>query len=77
VVYECTAKDGDIAFDLFRDGMLKLAFRVGIDLHETKIFVKILHKHKVISAEAEGDIVTAPWEVQLPHVDYEAVDTMI
>lgn len=77
VVYEGTAKDGDIAFALFRDGMLKLTFQAGIDLHETKIFVKILHKYKVIPAEAEGDIVTALWEAQLPHIDYEAADSMI
>ncbi len=77
VVYEGTAKDGDIAFALFRDGMLTLTFRAGVDLHETKTFVKILHKYKVIPAEAEGDIVTALWEAQLPHVDYEAADSMI
>ena len=77
VVYEGTAKDGDIAFALFRDGMLKLVFQAGIDLPETKTFVKILHKYKVIPAEAEGDIVTALWEAQLPHVLYEAVDSII
>lgn len=77
VLYEGTAKDGDIAFALFRDGMIKIVFQPGIDLHETQTFVTILHKFEVIPAEAEGDIVTALWEAQLPHVHYEAVDNII
>jgi hypothetical protein len=77
VIYEGKAKDGDIAFALFRDGMIKLVFLPGIDLNETETFAKILHKYEVIPAEAEGDIVTALWEAQLPHVKYEAVDNII
>ena len=77
VIYEGTAKDGDIAFALFRDGMIKLTFLQGIDHSETQTFTKILHKYEVIPAEAEGDIVTALWEAQLSHVKYDAVDNII
>ena len=77
VIYEGTTKDGDIAFALFRDGMIKLSILPGIDHNETETFAKILHKYEVIPAEAEGDIVTALWEAQLPHIKYEAVDNII
>ena len=77
VVYEGDVKDGDLAFALFRDGILELSFQKGLEARETKIFVGILHTYKVLPAEAEGDIVTALWESQLPHVHYEAADSII
>ena len=77
VVYEGDVKDGDLAFALFRDGILELSFQNGIEARETQVFVGILHKYKVLPAEAEGDIVTALWESQLPHVHYEAADSII
>ncbi len=72
VIYQGEAKEGDFAFALFRDGMQKLLFHLGIDFDETMAFVKIFHDYKAIPPEAEGDIVTALWEAQLPHVRYEA-----
>ena len=71
-IYKGEAKEGDLAFALFRDGMQKLLFLPGIDFDETMAFVKIYHKYKVIPPEAEGDIVTAIWEAQLTHIQYEA-----
>ena len=77
VAYEGDVKDGDLAFALFRDGILELSFQNGLEARETQIFVGILHTYKVLPAEAEGDIVTALWESQLPHVHYEAADSII
>jgi hypothetical protein len=77
VIYEGDVKDGDLAFALFRDGILELSFQNGLEARETQVFVGILHKYKVLPAEAEGDIVTALWESQLPHVHYEAADSII
>ncbi|MGB5422021.1 MAG: hypothetical protein WBN03_07665 [Desulfobacterales bacterium] len=77
VVYEGAVKDGDLAFALFRDGIFELSFQNGLEAHETQVFVEILHRYKVLPAEAEGDIVTALWESQLPHVRYEAADSII
>ena len=76
-VYEGDVKDGDLAFALFRDGILELSFHNGLEARETQIFVGILNTYKVLPAEAEGDIVTALWESQLPHVHYEAADSII
>ena len=77
VVYDGDVKDGDLAFALFRDGILELSFQKGLEAWETQNFVGILNTYKVLPAEAEGDIVTALWESQLPHVYYEAADSII
>ena len=73
VVYQGDAKEGDLAFALFRDGMLNLSFQAGIENEELDVLLNIIHRLKVIPPEAEEDIVTALWEVQLPHVAYDAV----
>jgi hypothetical protein len=77
VAYEGDVKDGDPAFALFRDGIQELSFKNGLEARETQIFVGILHTYKILPAEAEGDIVTALWESQLPHIHYEAADSFI
>jgi hypothetical protein len=77
VVHEGEAKDGDITFALFRDGVLTLRFQRGVDSEEMNELVRILHKFKTLLPEAEGDIVTALWEAQLPHIRYEATDHIL
>ena len=77
VVHEGEAKDGDLAFALFRDGILDLVFQRGLDSGEIGAFIKILDRYKSLPAEAEGDIVTALWEAELPHLRWEASDIMM
>ncbi|MBW1669219.1 MAG: hypothetical protein JRJ66_14480 [Deltaproteobacteria bacterium] len=55
VVYKGAVKDGDIAFALFRDGMLDITFQKGIEVDETNALVKILHHYKSLSGDAEGE----------------------
>ena len=70
-------EEGDIAYALFRDGVMELKFEKGLELEETKTFITILDQYKVLAAEAEGDIVTALWEAELPHIRYEAADSIL
>ncbi|MBW1920829.1 MAG: hypothetical protein JRI81_11480 [Deltaproteobacteria bacterium] len=77
VVYKGAVKDGDIAFALFRDGMLDITFQKGIEVDETNALVKILHHYKSLSGDAEGDIVTALWEGRLPHIKYNAAEHIL
>lgn len=77
VVHEGEAKEGDITFALFRDGITRLTFQRGVDAGEVNAFVRILHQFKTLPPEAEGDIVSALWEAQLPHIRYEAVDHIL
>jgi hypothetical protein len=77
VVHQGLAKDGELAFALFRDGIMSLAFLQGLEREETHVFVKILDRYKSLPTGAEGDIVTALWEAEMPHLEYQAVDNIL
>jgi hypothetical protein len=77
VVHQAPARDGELAFALFRDGIMSLAFLQGLEREETQVFVKILDRFKSLPAGAEGDIVTALWEAEMPHIEYQAIDTIL
>jgi len=76
-VHRGSEKDGDIVFALFRDGVLDLLFQKGLELEETTTFLRILDQYRTLSVEAEGDIVTALWEADLPHIRYRAADNIL
>ena len=77
VVHQGPPKDGELAFALFRDGIMTLALTQGLEREETRILVKILERYKSLPTGAEGDIVTAFWEAELPHLEYQAVDNIL
>ncbi len=77
VVHEGEAKEGDLAFALFRDGIQTFAFQSEVDLEEIKVLVGILDKYKILNEESDGDIVTALWEADLPHVQYESAEHIL
>jgi hypothetical protein len=77
VVHQGQGKDGELPFALFRDGILTLAFTQGLEFEETRLFVKILERYKSLPTDAEGDIVTALWEAEMPHIEYQAVDNIL
>jgi len=68
---------GNMAFVLFRDGILWVEFQEGIELTEIAGFFKIVNQHKEAREESEGDLVTALWEAQFPHLSYEASDIFL
>ncbi|MCP4344842.1 MAG: HEAT repeat domain-containing protein [Desulfobacterales bacterium] len=72
VVYQQSSKDGNFVPLLFRDGIRWLEFQKGIEEKEITGFFKILKQYKTLREEAEGDIVTALWEENFPHLCYEA-----
>jgi len=76
-VHEGEAKEGDLGFALYRDAIYKLTFHKGIDSRQMDLFIRILNQHRTLPPEAEGDIVTALWEAQLPHLQYEADDKIL
>jgi hypothetical protein len=77
VVHQGEAKEGDLGFALFRDAIYKLIFLKGIDSRQIDLFIRVLNQHRTLPPEAEGDIVTALWEAQLPHLKYEADDKIL
>ncbi len=77
VVYQGAASEGDLTFALSRDGILILVVRRGINREEVQLLISILNRYKTIWDESDGDIVTALWEADLPHIDWKAVDAFI
>ena len=73
IMYQGSARDGDLSFSLFRDGIRELFFQKNIDLYEVETFLMLLHRYKNLPEETEDDLVTALWETNLPHVQYDAV----
>ena len=68
------AKEGSISFVLFRDGIQWFRFERGIDPWEISQFVRILDRYRYLPQESAGDIATALWEAQLPHLSYQVAD---
>ncbi len=69
-------KTEELAFPLFRDGIQWLEFKQGLELWEISGFFKIFNDYKRLQEEAEGDLVTALWEMNFPHLQYAAVDVL-
>jgi hypothetical protein len=74
VICSAPPEEGALPFTLFRDGIRWLEFTHGIDSGELREFLRIINKYSILSDEPEGDIVTAFWETQLPHIKYEVAD---
>lgn len=73
-VHKGPYEEGSLPFTLFRDGIRWLEFTEGIKLEETREVLSIIHRYSVLTAEPEGDIVTAFWEAHFDHVSYKADD---
>ncbi|MFH1672161.1 MAG: HEAT repeat domain-containing protein [Pseudomonadota bacterium] len=76
VVHNDPAREGNVAFLLFRDGIQWLEFRKGLELDEITGLFKIMKQYKALDDEAEGDLVTALWEMDFAHLRYEAADVL-
>ena len=74
VVHEGPLSEENLAYILFRDGIYLLAFRPGIELWEVLQFLEVLQQYQILTEDSENDIVTALWEMELPHLRYEADD---
>jgi hypothetical protein len=66
-------QEGSLHFTLFQVGIRWLEFLPGIEPEESLTILKILGKY-FKSPVADGDIVTAFWEAQFPHLQYEVAD---
>jgi len=64
-------EEGTLHFTLFRDGIRWMEFMDGIGQKEVNDILLIINRYTKLSAEPEGDIVTAFWEARFPHLRYE------
>jgi hypothetical protein len=75
-VHQDDPKKERLAFSLFRDGIQWLEFQEGLELSEISGLFKILNQYGRLQEEAEGDLVTALWEMDFPHLQYAATDAL-
>jgi HEAT repeat protein len=76
VVQQDDPKTVKWAFPLFRDGIQWLEFKQGLELSEISGFLKIHNQYTILQEEAKGDLVTALWEMDFPHLQYAAMDVL-
>ncbi len=67
-------EEGSLHHTLFRDGIRWFQFTNGIDEKEIHDFLSIMNKYAKLSAEPEGDIATALWEISFRNIQYEVAD---
>jgi hypothetical protein len=75
-VYQDDPKRDQLAYPLFRDGIQWIEFQTGIEAWEISDLIKILNQYRMLQEEPKGDLVTALWENDLPHVQYAATDVL-
>lgn len=75
-VYQDDPKRDKLAYPLFRDGIQWMEFQAGIELWEISDLIKILNQYRRLQEEPKGDLVTALWEKDLPHIQYAATDVL-
>jgi hypothetical protein len=76
LVYQGVAEESDVAYLLSRDGVKYLEFVKGIELWEIQSLLKLVNKYRVLDEENDGDIATALWEQEYPHIQYKAIDIL-
>lgn len=74
IVHEGATNEENFAFILFRDGIYHLEFQKSIELWEIHSFLEIMQKNQILTEDAENDVVTALWELELPSLHYKAED---
>ena len=67
-------EEGSLHFALFQVGIRWLKFLPEIEPEEIQGILNIFVKHSKISSDSDGDIVTAFWEAQFPHLEYEVAE---
>ncbi len=74
IVSEGIPEEGTLHHTLFRDGLRWLEFMPGVEQKEVSDLLLIINRYNKLSAEPEGDIVTALWENPFPHILYEVTE---
>ncbi len=74
VVFQEPAGGESLATIFFRDGIQWLNFRYGFNIKELSDFFGILKKYRSWREDADGDLVTAFWEIGFPNLRYKAAD---
>ena len=74
-VYREENRSASLAFLIYRDGIRDLTFRRGLEGDELEQVLDVLHRMRSARQE-EDDLVTLLWDLDLPFLDYSAVDLL-
>ncbi len=74
IIYPGKTDDNDIAFLLGRDGVEWIEFLIDIELWEIQSLLRVINSNRRSDIENDGNIVTALWEQDLPHIEYKTID---
>ena len=73
-VYQKNGGEDYLVTPFFRDGIIWIEFRKGATTVELSFLLGLLSEYRTLTDESEGDLVTALWKKDLPHIHYEAAD---
>jgi len=76
VVYQGKSDENDITFLLGRDGVEWLEFSRDLELWEIQTLLRVINNNRLNDMEHDGNISTALWEHDLPHIEYKTIDIM-
>jgi hypothetical protein len=74
VVYEGKTDENDIAFLLGRDGVEWFEFFKDLELWEIQSLLRVINSNRRNDIEHDGNIATALWEQDFPHIEYKTID---
>jgi len=74
ILYEGKNNDNDIAFLLGRDGVEWIEFLREIEQWEIQSLLKLINLNRRSDIDSDGNIATALWETDLPHIEYKTID---
>jgi len=76
IVYQGNTEESDVAYLLGRDGIEYLEFLPKIEIWELQSLLQIINQYRILDEENDGDIATALWEQDYPHLRYKSVDIL-
>jgi hypothetical protein len=75
VVFETPDRTDSLAFLLYRDGIRRLSFGPGIELHELRAFLRCLNRVALLTND-QDDLVTLLWEQDFHSIRYFAIEEL-
>lgn len=76
VVYQGSPDENDIAFLLGRDGVEWIKFFRDLELWEVQSLLRTINNNRRSDIDSDGNIATALWEQDFPHIEYKTIDLM-
>ena len=73
-VFQSSGREDYLITPFFRDGIIWIEFRKGTTTAELSFLLGLLNDYRSLTDESEGDLVTALWKENLPHINYEAAE---